>query len=319
VLFVNVPIGIVLGIAASVALLESRGTVDKFRELDIPGAVLITGGLTSLVYGIVSTDQYPWGSAHTIGWVLLGIGAIAAFVLLESRTANPLVPLRIFRIRALSASNVTVMGLGATLFGFFFFGTLYVQIVLGFSALRAGFAFLPSALTIIVGTGISTQLVRRVGARILLVIGPIISSIGLFWFSHLAPYGGYLHNVLFQGMVVTLGVGLTFVPATIAATSGVQPRDAGLASGLLNTSRQVGAALGLATLATLASSRTTHVFATHAASAVALTAGYAHALRIAAIFPLIGALAATFIPRHPRGDTVDPITELDEIAATELT
>ena len=241
--------------------------------------MLVTAGLTAIVYATVSTSTHGWASAHTATFFGLGLALIVGFLVLESRTANALVPLRIFRIRSLSASNVVAMGLGATLFSLFYFATLYLQIVLGFSALRAGVAFLPASAALVIGVGLSTRFVPRIGPRIPLVAGPLISAAGLYWFSHLAPFGSFAHNVLFQSLVVAFGIGVCFMPVTLAGTSGVEAKDAGLASGLLNASRQVGAALGLAALATVAASRTATVFAaTHGATRVALTAGYSRAL-----------------------------------------
>ena len=222
VLFVNVPIGIALGFAAAASLLESRGLLTKLRELDIPGAVLVTTGLTAIVYAIVSTDLHPWGSAHTIGWGLLGIGLIVAFVFLESRVENPLVPLRIFASERCPPRTSPRWGSARPCSASSSSARSTCRSCSGSARSRPASRSCPRRSRSSSAPRSAPRLVRRVGPRVLLVIGPLISSVGLLWFSHLDAFGSFRHNVLLQGMVVTFGVGLSFVPVTLAGTSGVR-------------------------------------------------------------------------------------------------
>src|SRR5450432_2402290 len=280
VLFVNVPIGILLFTGAVIALRESRGQVRNIRGLDIPGALTVTGGLAVLVYGIVSTNEHPWGSARTLITLAIAVVLLGTFVAIERFTPQPMVPLRIFKLRALSSANGIAVAVGATMFSMFFFLSLYMQNVLHYSALKAGFAFLPGALFIIAGATTASKLVSSLGPRRLLLVGATLSTIGLWWLSRLPSSGNYFVHVFPPLLIVCLGMGLSLVPMTVAGTSGVDRSQAGLASGLLTTTRQVGGALGLAGLATIATSRSNHVLGSLGAQATspqrahALTAGF---------------------------------------------
>src|SRR5450432_4276456 len=280
VLFVNVPIGLLLFAAATVALRESRGQVRGIAGLDIPGTVTVTAGLAILVYGIVSTDQHPWGSARTLGTLAIGVLLLATFVAIERFTPQPMVPLRIFKMPGLSSANGIAVTVGAMMFSMFFFLSLYMQDVLHYSALKTGFAFLPGALGIIAGATTASKLVSSLGPRRLLLVGATLSTIGLWWLSRLPSSGNYFVHVFPPLLMVCLGMGLSLVPMTVAGTSGVDRSQAGLASGLLTTTRQVGGALGLAGLATIATSRSNHVLGSLGAQATspqrahALTAGF---------------------------------------------
>ena len=291
VLFVNVPIGILLFTAAVIALRESRGQVRGIAGLDIPGTVAVTGGLAVLVYGIVSTNEHPWGSARTLITLAIAVVLLGTFVAIERFTPQPMVPLRIFKLRALSSANGIAIAVGATMFSMFFFLSLYMQDVLHYSALRAGFAFLPGALFIIAGATTASKLVSKLGPRRILVIGGSLAAIALWWFSQLPTTGHYFVNVLWPMLMVCLGLGLSIVPMTVAATSGVDRSEAGLASGLVNTTRQVGGALGLAVLATIAIDRA-HGLRTPAA----LTSGYDRSFFVAGFIALAGALLAFTLP-----------------------
>ena len=309
ILFINVPIGIVVFIVARLAVPESR--LDGERPtLDWSGALTVTGGLVALTYAIVSTDQHSWGSASVVSWLLVGGALVAAFLVIESRHRHPLVPLRLFRSRGLSGANLIMIVIGSTMFSLFFFLTQYLQNVHGYSPLRAGLAFIPMPLAIIVGTQLSTRLVQRVGPRVLLTIGPLVAAAGMLMLSRIQADSGYLVHVGLAGAITTFGVGMSFVPVTLSATNGVEPRDAGLASGLINTTRQIGGSLGLAVLLTLAASRT-HALSGHGFK-VAETAGFARAYQFSAIFLVAAAVvAAVVLPslRRP-GAQPQPAAEL---------
>jgi EmrB/QacA subfamily drug resistance transporter len=296
VLFVNVPIGVLLFAAAAVALRESRGQVRSLWDLDIPGTIAVTGGLAVLVYGIVDTQTHPWGSARTLGTLAVAVVLLAVFVVIEMRTARPMVPLRIFKLRALSSANGIAVAIGAAMFSMFFFMSLYMQDVLGYSPLVAGVAFLPGAALIIAGATVASKLVSHVGPRRLLTIGGVLAAGALWWLSKLPPSGNYAEHVLAPLMIVCFGMGLSMVPLTVAATSGVDRSEAGLASGLLTTTRQVGGALGLAVLATISTDRFAALTRQHVARAVAATSGYDRAFAVCAFIALGGALLALTLP-----------------------
>jgi EmrB/QacA subfamily drug resistance transporter len=286
VLFVNVPIGAALIAAALVSLAESRA--EQRPSLDLAGAVTVTGGLALLVYGIVSTDTRSWGSPATILTLSGGAALLAAFAVIESRIAHPLVPLRVFRMRSVAAANGIAVTIGAALFGMFFFLSLYLQQVNGYSPLKAGLAFLPAALSTMGGAMVGTRIVTRLGARRQLVLGPLMAVAGLAWLSQLSAGDGYFVHV-FGALVLTgIGMGLSFVPMTIAATADVPMHQAGLASGLINTTRQIGGAVGLAVMATVA------------AGASSPTAGYDRAFWMSAAAMVIGATLALALPGKPK-------------------
>ncbi|HZE50586.1 MAG TPA: MFS transporter [Jatrophihabitantaceae bacterium] len=303
VLFVNVPIGAVLIAAAAVALTESKA--ENRPSLDVAGAVTVTGGLALLVYGIVSTDTRSWGSAATIFTLLGAAVLLAAFVVIESRVAkHPLVPLRVFRMRSISASNGIAVMIGAALFGFNFFLSLYLQQVNGYGPLKAGLAFLPAALATMVGAIVGTRLVVRLGARRQLVIGPLIAAVGMVWLSQLSAGDGYLVHVFGPLVLAGIGLGMSFVPMTIAATADVPVHQAGLASGLINTTRQIGGAVGLAVMATVA------------AGASSATSGYDRAFAMSAAVLAIAAVLALVLPGKPKPER--HITSGEEIAEPVL-
>jgi EmrB/QacA subfamily drug resistance transporter len=301
ILFINVPIGIIAAIAAQHYIVESRNA-GRAREFDLRGALAATSGLTLLVLGIVRTDQTGWGDSSTLLLITAGVALLALFVLIEGRFARePLMPLRIFRSRTLSASNIVVLLVGASSFGMWFFVSLYLQQVLGYSPIRAGLAFLPMTLCIVAGSTLASRLVGRVGAKPLLITGMASLTVGLFWFTDISPTGTYLGDMLFPSLLTAIGIGLAFVPATISAVAGVARQEAGLASGLVNTARLVGGALGLAVLAAIATSRTTtelHHAGTTAHAA--LVSGFQLAFVVSAGFALVGGLVAAFgLPRLP--------------------
>jgi EmrB/QacA subfamily drug resistance transporter len=302
ILFINVPIAIVAAVLAQRMIAEGRD-VRRTRNFDLLGALAATVGLSLLVLGIVRTDQTGWGSAATLALIGAGVVLLGAFVLIEGRFAShPLMPLRIYRSRALSAANVVVLLVGGATFGMWFFLSLYLQQVLGYSPIRAGLAFLPMTLCIIVGSTVASRIVQRVGTKPLLVTGMTAQMVGLLLFAGVPVNGQYLNDILLASLLVAIGIGLSFVPATIAAVAGVAPAEAGLASGLVNTARMFGGALGLAILAAIATGQTTSQAKAGASAHAALTSGFQVAFVVAAAFAAAGGLVAMFgLPRlRPR-------------------
>ena len=253
--YVNVPVGIAVFAASMRFVPESKDT-RQHKSFDLAGAVTVTAGLLILVYAIVKAQEKGWVSLHTGGFFALAIALLGAFVVIELRSAEPLVRLNIFRVRTVRAANVVMLLVAAGLFAMFYFNTLYLQRVLGYSPLEAGLAFLPFTGGIIIGAGLSQTLVPKLGAREVPIIGMAMAVAGLLLFIRLQPDGTYLGDLLPGIMLMSIGMGLTFVPVTLIATSGVPDDDAGLASGLYNTSQQIGGALGLAVLSTLSVSAT---------------------------------------------------------------
>jgi EmrB/QacA subfamily drug resistance transporter len=303
VFFVNVPIG-VLAIAASHLLLTETRRLDADRSLDIAGALTATGGLGALVYGIVGTDTHGWGSAETLIPIGISVVLLSAFVFIQARVATaPLMPLSLFGSRSLSVANVVMALLGVVFFSMWYFLTLYLQEVHGYSPIKAGVLFFPMGLTIIVGAQTAARLVTDWGPRRVLSVGLVLASGGFFWLAQLAATSSYAGAVLPASLITTFGAGLCFTPLAAAATSGVPPQLAGLASGVLNTSRQVGGSIGLAALATLATARTNDVLATHRGQKsfpVALTDGFDRAFIAAGAVTALAVLVTTLLPKQPR-------------------
>jgi EmrB/QacA subfamily drug resistance transporter len=302
VLFVNIPIGVVATVAAAIWLTEiSRsGPGEQPGRLDIGGAVTVTAGLGVLIYAIVGTQSHPWGSARTITLLAVAALLLAVFAVIELRLVRePLVPFDVFRSRSVSGANAVMLLVGAAFFSMWYFLSLYLQNVLGYSALRAGLAFVPMAIMIIVGAQASSRLLPRTGARPLLLAGTLLASVGFAWVSRITPHASYAERVLGPGAVIALALGVLFTPLAAAATTGVPASRAGLASGVLNTSRQIGGSLGLAILATVATDRTATLLGT--GQRAALSAGYARAFEIAAAACLLAGAAAFAVPgRGPR-------------------
>src|ERR687892_566538 len=300
VLWVNVPIGIGAAALAPSLIAESRSESET-RAFDFAGAVSVTAGLSLLVYGLVEAPGAGWGSGQTLGLLAGAVALLGAFVAIELRSAAPLVPFRIFRLRTLTGANVVGILTGASLFSMFFFISLYMQNVLGFSAIEAGLAYLPLAVSIIISAGIASQLVTRVGFKPILATGMLLVAGGLLWFGQISADGSFIADVLGPSLVAAVGLGFAFVPQTIAAVSGVADREAGLASGLINTSQQVGSALGLAVLATIANSRTDSFVASAggnpAALPNALTEGFRSAFLAGAGIATLGAIATLILIR----------------------
>ena len=301
VLFVNIPIG-VLGTLAAVAYLTElkRQPGGETQSLDVWGAVMVTAGLGVLIYAIVGTDTHAWTSRYTLS--LLGVAAVllALFGVIERTVATrPLVPFRLFRSRPVSGANVVMLLVGAAFFSMWYFLSLYMQNVLGYGALHAGVAFLPMAATIVVGAQASSRVLPRTGVRPLLLAGTALAAAGFAWLSRIGAGSSYFGHVFGPGCVISLALGLLFTPLAAAATTGVHYSEAGLASGVLNTSRQMGGSLGLAALATVAIDRTHSALAAGhgtVTSAAAFTAGYARAFEVAAGLSVAGFLFSFVVP-----------------------
>jgi predicted MFS family arabinose efflux permease len=252
----------------------------------------VTAGLALLIYTVVGTIDHGWGATRTVVGFAVAALLIVAFVVRERTARSPLIRLAILRNRTLSAANVVGLMTGASLFAMFFFISLYLQRVLDYSPLKAGVAYLPLAVTIFLSAGAASALVQRLGVRTVLVTGLSFVTAGLLLFSQVDAGGSYAADVLAPSVLVAVGLGFSFVSQTLAATNGVRGEEAGLASGLINTSQQVGGALGLAVLWTLATDRTEHLAATGAAPPVALVEGFQLAFTVAAGIAAVGAIIA---------------------------
>lgn len=300
VLWVNVPIGVIAAILAPRLLDESRRETDM-RHFDALGAVTVTAGLSLLVFALVDTINEGWGSTQTLVLLAVSAALIGAFVINELRSRDPLMPFSIFRLRTLSGANIVGLLIGAALFAMFFFLSRYMQEVLGYSALKAGLSYLPLAIAIIVSAGIASVLVTRLGFKKVLLAGLVLIAVALLWFAQVPIDGTYVSDLLGPMVVAAVGLGFAFVPVTIAAVSGVSKNESGLASGLINTSQQIGGALGLAVLGTIASSKTTDLISASpgdpAAVPAALTEGFQLAFLAGAGFALIGIVATLLLIR----------------------
>lgn len=291
VLFVNPPICVLIIGAVFLLIPGERGGA-RLVNFDISGTILVTGGMLLLVYGLVKAPDQGWSSASTIGELVGAFVLLVVFVANERRSRNPLVPFSIFRVRGLAAADVTqLIGVGGFVTMFFFL-TLYMQNVLGYSPLTTGSAYLPLCAGAAVSAGISAQLIGRIGTRPIIVVGALITAGGLYYLSRIPADGSYLID-LFPGlMIVSFGIGGVFVATTTAANAGVSPDKAGLAAALVNASQQIGGALGLAIFSAIATSRTNHLLVGRDPLPHALTAGFHRALFAAAIFLVAAAVIA---------------------------
>jgi EmrB/QacA subfamily drug resistance transporter len=291
VLWVNVPIGIAAAAIAPTLIAESRAETET-RHFDFAGAVTITLGLSALVFALLDAEEAGWGSAQTIGTLVASALLLVAFVTIERRSRSPLVPFSIFRIRTITGANVAGILIGASLFSMFFFISLYMQQVLRYTPIHAGLSYLPLAVSIILSAGIASSLVTKVGFKPVLAAGMVLIAAGLVWFSQISVDGSFLADILGPSLLAAVGLGFAFVPVTIAAVSGVEDREQGLASGLINTSQQVGGALGLAILAAIANAKIDN---SH--DPAVLTDGFSTAFLAGAGFALLGLLATLFLIR----------------------
>jgi EmrB/QacA subfamily drug resistance transporter len=297
---VNVPLGaIVVALGWRVIPAHQPSDENAKRHFDLAGAVLVTAALASITFGIVQTDSLGWGSAGVIGPLLAGVALLGGFLVVEGHTAEvPLVPLSMFRIRPLRLANLAIVLLYVALFSMWYFLTLFIQVVRHDDALQAGFSFVPMTLMVFTGSSLAPGLIRRFGGpRGVLATGMLFAAVGLTLLSGLAPGGSYIADLLPGGMLAAFGMGLSLVPATITATQGVERARAGVASGLLNTSRLMGGALGLAVLGTLAQSATRSARG-HLGVAASLTYGYQVAFTVGAVVCLVGVGVALRLPRR---------------------
>ncbi|WEH42097.1 DHA2 family efflux MFS transporter permease subunit [Streptomyces sp. AM 2-1-1] len=283
VLLINVPVGaLVLG-GAVFLLAEGRG--GRRRRIDLPGAVLVTAGLAVLAYGIVQTEAAGWTAPETLVPLLGGVALLGAFVLVESRTAAPLMPLRVLGVRAVASANAAMLLLGSATFSMWYFMTVYTQNVLGYTPLQAGLALLPTSVAIVLGSKLAPRFMARTGAKPMALTGVLLTVAGFGWQSTLGADSTYATGILMPGVLMAFGMGFVSTPLASLATSGAAPGDAGLVSGLVNTSRTMGGALGLAVLSTVAAARTGD-----STAPADLTAGYALAFRTASGVLLAAAL-----------------------------
>ena len=302
--YVNIPIGAAALFLVRAFVPESRAD-GLAKHFDSAGAVAVTGSLMLLVYGLTQSANVGWGSAQTIG-VLAGSAVLmAAFVAIELRSRSPLVPLGFFRRRTPAGANLIGLGLGTTVFGMFFLLSLYMQQVLGFSALKTGAGYLAVALTVVVASAVSQALVTRAGVKPVLATGMLLLAGGLGYFTQVSPQGSYLGDLLPGFLLIGVGLGFSFVPVSIAALAGVGGSEAGLASGLINTTQQIGGALGLAVLTTISTTRTENLLAAGTNPASALTDGFSLAFWVGVGFAAVS-LAATLIALRQRDLRVAP-------------
>jgi EmrB/QacA subfamily drug resistance transporter len=306
--FVNLPVGLAVLAVTPWLVGESRAAF-AHRHFDVAGATSITAGLMVLVYAITRTSEHGWSDGVTIGLLATAGALIAAFVGIEARSPAPLLPLRIFRLRSLSAANAVALTVGAAAFAQFFLLTLYLQQVLRYSAVQTGVAFIAISVTIVVGSNVAQSLTTRLGPRAVLTAGLLLTAAGGALYARMPADGHYFWSV-FPGLIVSgVGLALSFVPMTIAGLSGVQPVDAGVASGLINTSRQIGGSVGLAAVTTIAATATSHYADSHgvlAFSGPALTHGFQVAFYALIGVALVGAaLAAVFVESAPKVTAIE--------------
>jgi MFS family permease len=310
--FINVPAGLAVLAASPFLLRESRVQL-AHRHFDVAGAASITGGLMLLVYALTRAPQHGWASGSTIALLVASGALIVGFVAIELRSKAPLLPMRIFRLRTLTGSNISGLLMGAAVFSQFFLLTLYMQQVLHYSALKTGVAYIALTLTIILFSGVSQALVTRIGIRRVLPAGLVFSAAALILFARLPVHGHYLTDLLPAFLISGIGLALGFVPMSIGGLTGVKPAEAGIASGLINTSQQIGGAIGVAVATTIATTFTERFVVSHPGASpvggAALTHGFQIAFYVLAALAVLGAvLAALFIeskPAAPAGEPAD--------------
>ena len=301
--FVNVPVGIVGLALTPLLLVESRDA--HVKRFDVPGAVLVTSGLSGLVLAITEAGRHGWLSTPAVAVFAVSALLLASFVVWELHHPEPLMRFGILRTRTISGANVAGFIMGTALFSMFLMLTLYMQQVLGYSAMKTGVAYLAVAGTAIVWSAVAGQLVTRVGVKPVLVVGMAMLTAGLVFFTQVSVDGSYVQDLLPGFLVIGVGIGFSFVPISIAALAGVRPAEAGLASGLINTSQQIGGALGIAVLSTIATSQTTDSAASGAVLPQALVDGFSSAFTVGAVFAAFGLLAALTLIR--RGELESPV------------
>jgi EmrB/QacA subfamily drug resistance transporter len=313
--FINVPVGVIAFVLTPFLLTESRDA--RVKRFDVPGAVLVTAGLSSLVYAITQAGTNGWTSAKTISFFAVAFVLLAGFVGWERRHPEPLMRFGILRTKTIAGANVAGFILGTALFSMFLMLTLYMQQVLGYSAMKSGVAYLAVAGTAIIWSAVAAQLVTRVGVKPVLVAGMTAMTVGLVYFTQVSVGGSYLGDLLPGFLLIGFGIGFAYVPISIAALAGVKPAEAGLASGLINTSQQIGGALGIAALSTIATSRTADKIAAGVAQPSALVDGFQTAFLVGAGIAAAGIIAAlTLIRRDELAQA--PASEVEAEPALEL-
>jgi EmrB/QacA subfamily drug resistance transporter len=307
--FVNIPVGIAGFVLAPLLLLESRDA--RVKQFDVPGAVLVTGGLSGLVLGITEAGRHGWSSTEAIVVFAVSALLLAGFVAWELRHSDPLMRFGILRTWTVSGANAAGFIMGTAMFSMFLMLTLYMQQVLGYSPMKTGVAYLAVAGTAILWSAVAGQLVTRVGVKPVLVVGMAMLTTGLLFFTQVSVDGTYLRDLLPGFLVIGVGIGFSFVPISIAALAGVRPAEAGLASGLINTSQQIGGALGIAVLSTIATSQTEDSFGSGAILPEALVDGFSSAFQVGAVIAAAGLVAALTLIRR------DELTSPVPLAAEE--
>jgi EmrB/QacA subfamily drug resistance transporter len=310
--FVNVPVGILV-VLASIRLLPHHDRGDNKTHLDLPGAILATGGLVSLVYGLSKAPTDGWGSVTVWSFIGVGIALLLGFLANENRADQPMLPLSLFRIRNVLGGNIAFLVIACTLFSMFFFNTLYVQQILGFSPVKTGVSFLPVSVVVAVLSGIVSKIVPKIGYKPPMALGPAVLAVGLFTIAQTMKVGGdYWHNV-FPGLIIfASGMGLTFVAGTLAATSGVPRHLSGIASGVLNTSQQVGGAIGLAVLSAVAFSSVRSQIHKGTTAQVAQVHGYQAGIHVGVGLAIAAVLVVLLVVKN---EIVDPAEAMAAAAA----
>ncbi len=311
--FVNVPVGVTAFILAPILLNESRDA--RVKSFDVPGAVFVTGGLSSVVYAITQAGRDGWLAGQTLGFFAASLVLLVGFVAWELRHPEPLMRLGILRIKTVSGANVAGFIMGTALFAMFLMLTLYMQQVLGYSAMKTGIAYLAVAGTAIFTSAIAAQLVTRIGVKPALLIGMTTLTGGLVYFTQVSVGGSYLGDLLPGFLLIAVGIGFSFVPISIAALAGVEAAEAGLASGLINTSQQIGGALGIAALSTIATSRTDSAVASGSSHAVALVDGFHGAFVAGAVIAGLGIVAALTLIRRDELEQVEHVEPALDLVA----
>jgi EmrB/QacA subfamily drug resistance transporter len=305
--FINVPVGIIV-ISVALQILAKHESESTHKNLDLPGAVLVTGGLMMLVYALVKAPYYGWGDSRTLIYFAISVAAFVLFVINELRAKHPLVRLDIFKIRNLTGADSIMLAMAAGMFSIFFFTTLYLQEVLGYSPVKTGVDFLVVPIAIAITATNVPRAIQKIGYKPILMIAPLIVSAGLFWISHIPVHGTYWGNVAPGMILLGLGMGATFVSATICATSGVRPQDSGLASGLLNTSQQIGGSIGLAVLTGISTStaakyvKDLHLKVSPSAlqKTTATVHGFHNGFLVGSCFGIIASIIATVVIKNSR-------------------
>ena len=305
--FVNVPVGTIGFILAPFLLTESRDA--RMKTFDLPGAVLVTTGLSSLVYAITQAGEQGWLAGRTIGFFAFALALLAGFVGWELRHPEPLMRFGLLRTKTVAGANVAGFIMGTVMFSMFLMLTLYMQQVLGYSAMKTGVAYLAVAGTAIIWSAVAAQLVTRIGVKPVLVAGMTLLTAGLVLFTQVPVDGSYWSDLLPGFLLIGIGIGFAYVPITIAALAGVQAAEAGLASGLINTSQQIGGALGIAALSTIATTRTSNAVTTGSALPDALVHGFTGAFVVGAIIAAVGIVASLTLIRRDELEQPDTVAE----------